>query len=498
VSSGAPPDGTPGALSGVFLSLALLAGCATNPVTGEREVSLMSPAQEAQLGRQAAAQVEQEIGLVADPGLTAYVQALGQRLAARSPRQDVGYQFRVADMPEPNAFALPGGYIYVSRGLLALTNSEAELANVVGHEIGHVAARHAAQRQTRATGVGIATVLGTILAGVAGGNDAARAAAELGQAAGAGLIASYGRDQERQSDDIGQRLAAESGWDPRAMSSFLASLERDTGLRTGGTPRPGYLDSHPALGERVRVTAERAATLTVADNGPIAGEQADFLRRIDGVLIGDDPRNGFFRDGAFVHPDLAFSLQLPAGWMTQNQRAAVLAAPRERDALIRLELQGQGTDPRAAAVQFAQANQVRFEAGQDLRVGGYAAFRALARAEASEGPLGLDMTWIAHPAGIFRITGMAPFQRFNAYAATFQSTARSFAKLPDKLRAQITELRLRAVQARRGETLEALSQRTGNKWSVERTAIANGLSPSPTLRAGQWLKIARAEPYSGD
>ena len=222
-----------------------------------------------------------------DPELVSYVRAMGQRLAAQSPRKDVTYQFFVADMPEPNAFALPGGYIYVSRGLLALSNSEAELANVIGHEIGHVAARHAAQRQTRATGVGIATMLGTILAGVAGGSDAARAAAELGQAAGAGLIASYGRDQERQADEIGQKLAADTGWDPRAMSSFLATLERDTSDRLGSTPRPSYLDSHPALGERVQVTAQRAATLTLVAAAPIAKDQRDFYGRLNGILVGD-------------------------------------------------------------------------------------------------------------------------------------------------------------------------------------------------------------------
>src|SRR5690606_25608101 len=145
---------------------ALLAACTTmvNPVTGQREVTLMSPQQEVAAGREAAAQVAEQIGLVEDPALQRYVEAIGQRLAAASPRRDVQYRFAIADMPEPNAFALPGGWIYVSRGLLAYANSEDELANVMGHEIGHVAARHAAQRQTRATGVGLLSALGTLAA----------------------------------------------------------------------------------------------------------------------------------------------------------------------------------------------------------------------------------------------------------------------------------------------------------------------------------------------
>lgn len=481
------------AIAGAWAILA--SGCAVNPVTGEREISLMSPQQEAQLGQQAAAEVESKIGLVRDPALVGYVQALGQRLAARSPRQDVTYRFFVADMPEANAFALPGGYIYVSRGLLAITNSEEQLSNVIGHEIAHVAARHAAQRQTRATGVGIATMLGTILAGVAGGNDAARAAAELGQAAGAGLIASYGRDQERQADEIGQKLAAEAGWDPRAMSGFLATLERDTTLRSGGQQRPSYLDSHPALGERVQTTAQRAATLRVIDQAPVATSRADFLRRLDGLMVGEDPKNGLFRDGEFLHAGLGLAMRFPAGWLHQNQPSAVLAAPQARDALMRLELQGKAGDPRAAATQFAQTNQIRFEAGREERIAGHRAFRALARVPARQGELGIDMTWISHPSGMFRIAGMAPVARFNAYAPVFQSAARSFHDLSAAERESMVESRLRLVQARPGESIDALSRRAGNSWSVERTAIANALAGGAILTAGQTVKIARAEPY---
>ncbi len=164
-------------------------GCAVNPVTGRRELVFMSPAREAALGAQAAAEVEAGIGLLDDPALTAYVSELGERLARHSPRRNVTYRFYVADMPEPNAFALPGGYIYVSRGLLALANSEDELANVIGHEIGHVAARHAAQRETQAIGAGVLTALGSRAAGAAGGDAAALAElADLFDQAGRAIV----------------------------------------------------------------------------------------------------------------------------------------------------------------------------------------------------------------------------------------------------------------------------------------------------------------------
>ena len=181
----------------------------------------MSSEREAQLGAQTAARVAAEMGLVESPALSAYVDESGQRLARHSPRRDVVYRVAVVDWKEPNAVAVPGGYISGSRGLRAIANSEAERANVIGHEIGHVAARHSAQRETRALGVGVLAALGTVAAAAAGGESAAQGAAQIGQVAGAGWIASYGRDQERQADEVGQKLAAQAGWDPAAMAKFL-------------------------------------------------------------------------------------------------------------------------------------------------------------------------------------------------------------------------------------------------------------------------------------
>lgn len=472
----------------------LLSSCAVNPVTGEREISVMSPEREAALGRDAATQVEAEIGLVRDPKLVGYVQELGARLASRSPRQDVEYQFFVADMPEPNAFALPGGYIYVSRGLLPLINRESELANVLGHEIGHVAARHAAQRETRATGIGVLTVLATVLAGVTGGGDLAQTTAEIGQAAGAGLIAAYGRDQERQADEIGQAIASRAGWAPQGMSTFLASLERDTTLRTGATPRPGYLDSHPALGERVQVTTERAAGLP-AGQEQLVETTAGMFARYDGLLLGDDPAGGIFRDQRFLHPELGFAIEFPPGWLTQNQRAAVLAAPRERDALLRLEGQGPSGDPREAAAAFAEANRLRYSTGRVLTIAGYDAYQARAETTLQNTRVVAELTWIAHPGGTFRITGITPTTRFAAHATAFLQTALSFRDLSAQERAGIMERFLAIERAREGESLKELSSRVDNQWSVVQTAVANGLAENVSLRAGQLVKLARQRVY---
>lgn len=476
------------------LIISLLVGCSTNPVTGQREILLMSAEQEKALGAQAAEQVKQEIGLVEDPALNAYIAAIGDRLAQDSPRQDVEYRFYVANMEEPNAFALPGGYIYVSRGLLALSNSEDELANVLGHEIAHVAARHAAQRQTRATGVGLLTVLGTIFAANQGGAAAAQQAQQLGQVLGAGLIASYSRDQERQSDEIGQDLAAVNGWDPLGMRNFMAQLGNYTVLKTGEKRRPSWFDSHPATDERVETAQARADQIVTASIPPIAGSTFEYYQKLDGLLIGADPAGGIFRDGLFLHPDLNFAITFPAPWDKLNQPSAVLAAPESRDAMVRLEGQGGSGDPGTAAMEFAQQNQLSFVRSSRGQINGFDAFQALAQAQTQQGTLGLHLTWVSHPQMMVRITGMAPANQFNNYARTFESIADSFRGLTPAEQGSFTELRLDVVTARRGETLEQLTARVSNAWSVEETRVANGMT-SNQLSANQPVKIAVEVPY---
>jgi predicted Zn-dependent protease len=318
-----------------LLGLALLLGaCATNPVTGRQELVFMSPEREAAQGRDAAAQVAREIGLVHDPKLTAYVEQIGQRLAKHSPRRDVAYRFFIADMPEPNAFALPGGYIYVSRGLIALANSEDELAGVIGHEIGHVAARHAAQRETP-VGVG-SSRCSARRRRRDGRRRGPQMASQLGQVAGAGMIASYGRDQERQADQIGQDLESKAGWDPAGLADFLTTLDREGKLRTGKSRNPSFLDSHPLPGERAVVARARAAELPRGAEARIARGHKAFLDRIAGVMVGANPEEGVFRDGLFLHPGLGFALAFPPKWQTQNTRQAVAAAS-PRDAVIVFE-----------------------------------------------------------------------------------------------------------------------------------------------------------------
>ncbi|MCP5055711.1 MAG: M48 family metalloprotease [bacterium] len=481
----------------LLLVVMVYCACAINPVTGERQVIFMSPERETELGRQEAAKVQEQIGLVKMPGLTGYVSALGDRLARHSPRKDVEYHFAIADMAEPNAFALPGGWIYVSRGLLAITGSEAELAGVIGHEIGHVAARHSASRESRQIGVGLLTLLGAVAAGAAGGAGAAESVAQLGQVAGAGLIATYGRDQERQADQVGQQIAARAGYDPAGISAFLATLDRDSVLRAGGKRRQGsFFDSHPVTDERVRDTTARAQELVAANVAPIVRDQAGFLSRLEGLLVGADPSQGVFQGEIFLHPNFGFSLRFPRGWRTRNGRDVVVAIAPDKDRAVTLEGGPAVADPTEVAQAFAKKAGVVLENGRRTKIGGLPAYRAVASMQGQNGAQQLHFTWIAHRKATFRITGIAGPRASDAELSELVKVGASFRPLSPGERNGIKERRLHITGARSGETLREFGQRTGNAWSVAETAVANGLPEDARLGPGQRLKIVRASTYN--
>ena len=471
-----------------------LSGCATttNPVTGERELEGMSTQQEIAVGEKAAAQVANEMGLVENAALQSYVRAIGDKLAPYSPRQDVPFSFDVVSMPEPNAFALPGGHIYVSRGLLAIANSEAELAGVLGHEIGHVAARHHAQRQTRSQAVGVATVLGTLAAAVLGGGQAAQAVNEFGQVAGSGLIASYGRDQERQSDDVGQRIAAKAGYDPAAISSFLDTLGRATALETGQERQPSFFDSHPSTPERVQSTRQRAASLTRAPGGPIAPSRRGFLEKLRGLPLGVDPSEGVFQNQRFLHSDLGIVIDFPSGWKTANGKTMVGAQNPEGTSVIKLQGQGRGTEVKRAADAFATQAKVTLQQEEQLRIMGKTAWRALTQTQ--DGTVA-QFTWFEHQGQIYRIEGIAKGSAWQNVSSTLDRSARSVRALTSSERGRIREQRLDLATARAGETIVQLGNRTGNAWTPQQTAVANGVPLDVRFSSGFVVKIAKESAY---
>ena len=476
----------------------MAAGCAVNPVSGRPEVAVLSADKERELGDEEAKKVEASMGLVADPALLLYVQAVGNRVARQSPRQDTSYTFQVVNRPEANAFALPNGNIYVSRGLLALANSEDELAGVLAHEVVHVAARHT----VRSANVAAATSplrIATGIAGVATGIIAPRVGEGimgLGETATEAFLAPYSRSQEREADDVGVELAARAGYDPTGLPRILGALERDEALHRDGPPRQSFFDTHPATPERVRETQERAAALRPESAGPVANTRRDLLARLDGLLIGDDPADGTFVDSRFFHPVLGIALRFPAEWETRNGPRAVVGYTQDKEALVLLTVAGRGDDPVPVAQAAERSASVRLlERATTLEINGLRAVRSLVTADGERGPTTLDFTWIAHGGIVYRIVGVSPTQRYGGYQPLFDQVVSSFRAITPADLAQIREARLRLVEARAGERPGDVSRRTGSVWSGDEIAVVNNLASDARLAAGQVLKVALPEPY---
>ena len=338
----------------IILASALLAGCATvtNPVTGQRELTVMDERSEIAEGKKAHEEVLKEYGAYANPRLQAYVNELGQRLAKQSHRSNLEWHFTVVDSPEINAFALPGGYVYVTRGLMAHMESEADLAGVIGHEIGHVTARHGAQRATRqqTAGLGVlaATILGAVLEvkGVGGATDMA---STVSQGVAAGYVASYSRDQETQADRLGAEYLARNNYDPKNMIDVIRVLKSqeqfaaDTARAEGRKPpaQAGWLASHPSNDKRLQDIVQFAAQYKgkYGDEG-----RARYLQAINGMTFGESREQGVTRGRNFYHEPLGIALTAPEGWRVQNSGEAVALVNAAGEPLdeIRLEVRGAG------------------------------------------------------------------------------------------------------------------------------------------------------------
>ncbi len=474
-------------VKGLALAVALTApldACARNPVTGQRELALISEAQEIQMGREAAQQAAQQMGLVQDEELQSYVQRVGLALARQSERPDLPWSFAVIDDPVPNAFALPGGFIFVTRGMMGLMNSEAELASVLGHEIGHVTARHSVNQMSQAQLANLGLGIGSILA--------PEIAQQYGQLAGAGLqllFLKYGRDDERQADELGFKYALAQNYDVSQMANVFASLQR-IGESSGQGGTPAWLSTHPNPGERVETARQRAAALPAPQSSPIV-DRTEYLQRIDGMVYGENPRLGFFRDGEFIHPDMRFRMSFPQGWPTQNTAQAVLGVSTEQDALIQLTL-APGNDPAGAARAFL--SQQGIQAGQAFQqsINGVPAAGSYFRAQTEQGVLEGIVAFFTHGSNTFQLLTYTPAGRLARYDRLFQQVVSSFRPLTDAALLNVQPARIDVVRVDRTGTLAQFAERTGSAVSADELALINQLpGAGATVEAGTMLKTVR-------
>jgi predicted Zn-dependent protease len=427
---------------------------------------LSTPYADERVGESEAKKVGAQIGLVDDPELNAYVQAVGARLARNAPGHRFTYRFAIVDAEEPNAFALPGGYIFVSRGLLALTNSEDELANVLGHEIAHVAQRHSAA-QLEVGGAGI------------------------GRAFKAPYLASYSRDLERSADRVGQGIAAVAGYDPAGMREFMLALDRMERVRFGSSRIPGYLATHPGSRSRAAEAGQRAETTSWTRVAGVSSGREDHMRRLEGIVVGQSAPQGVFVGNRFLQPDLGFTIRFPDGWDTANTPAAVGAVSPHRDTQVFLEISGKGKDAEKAAEAWMKegGKSIRVEQKERVKITGRPGVRISGSAKGA----GFITTFVSFRGFIYQITGLSKKLKRNRDLVL--QVARSFRPMTPELLRSVHEDRLQIVAAEPGETLKSLSARTNNSLDLRRLAAMNAIQPGTALEGGQLVKVTVAVPY---
>lgn len=472
-----------------LLLVMFAAACATNPVTGKREFSLMSEAQEIAIGQEQDVEIRKEMRVYDDPALQQYVSDIGLKLARASERPNLPWHFTVVDVAAVNAFALPGGYIYITRGIMAYLQDEAELAGVLGHEIGHVTARHAAQQYSRATGAQLGLVLSSIFV------PATRPLADVGQTGLALLFLKHGRDDELQADALGVRYGSRSGWDPDGVPQMLATLGRieETSDNKGV---PNWLATHPAPEDRVRLVQAAVKEAEAAAAAPLSADREGFLRRIDRIIYGDNPDEGVVRGSSFVHANFRFAIDFPDGWDINNGQTQVVA--REPGANVMMVLQSveqpQGRTIRDVAVQAMQRAGFRLVNGGETTINGASAFVGTYEGSLQDmGRVAVRAAHVVQDRNVFLIGGIAPVDRYNQVEASFSRSIQSFRPLTRAEAESIRPNRIDLYTARAGDSWQSIAERAGRGVVKASTlAIMNGHAVNDQPRPGERLKIVVA------
>ncbi len=461
------------------LALAALAGCSTNPATGQKELNLVSESQEIAMGIQAAEQVAAQMGPYQDPVWGPYVARLGQQLAAGSERPELPWKFTVVDDPQINAFALPGGPIYVTRGIVVHMNSEAELAGVLGHEIGHVTARHSTTQMSRAQlaqlGLGLGTILRPELAQYAG---VLSSGMQL-------LFLKYSRDDETQADMLGFRYSLGSGYDPHAMLDLFSMLQ-GVESSSGQGRLPGWAVTHPFPENRLAHT-QRMIDSARANYAALTWDREAYLRQLDGMVYGEDPRQGYFDGQAFYHPGLRFQVVFPAGWRTNNGFAAVTGMADKQDGLLQLGLGG--TEPISTQLKtFLSQQGVTAGATTMVPVNGLPTASAQFTAQLEQGPAQGYVAFISYGGRTYRLMGLAISAQAAAYDAVMRNWIGSFRPLTDPARLNVKPSKIKIVKLSGPMTVAAFHAKYPSVVPVEQVALMNGVAVNGAFPAGRLVK----------
>lgn len=472
----------------LLLLLATLAGCAVNPATGRTDFVMMSETQELSIGRDAHQQILKQYPRYPDEALQAYVQQVGERVARHSHRGQLDYHFTVIDSPDINAFALPGGYIYIHRGLMAYLGSEAELAAVLGHEVGHVTARHGVRQQSQSTAWGL---LGQAVAMGTGVGAAADVTGVLGNA----VVRGYGRDMELEADGLGAQYLARGGYDPQAMIEVVKVLKlqedfaRDQAAARG-EQQPvgsyhGLFDTHPDNDRRLQQVIGPARAL-------VAGQQEvnreAFLKRLQGLPFGDSAESGIRRGERFYHGDLEFTLAFAKGWSIINEPQQLVGQSPDKQVLVAMMLEDNPRRLDAATLLKQRIGGRRLLSGEPLQQAGLQGYTGLV-----EGSAPRRVAVILKGGKAYLFIGAAKGRAASATEdAQMLAAISSFRPLQPAERKLAEPLRLQLLRVAPGQTVKALVAGSGLPGDAEATLrLLNNLYPQGEPRLGEWFKTVR-------
>lgn len=467
----------------------LVISCAVNPVTGKKQIMLMSESQEIALGISYDPQVLATFGVYQDDELQNYVQAKGTEMGKISHRPNLEYHIRVVDSPVVNAFAVPGGFIYLTRGIMAQLNNEAEFMGILGHEMGHITARHSVSQQSKQQ-------LGTLL--LIGGMIASEKFAQYAEYAMQGmqlLFLSFSRDDEREADRLGVEYSSKTGFDAHKMADFFKVLQKmNMAESQGGVPT--FLSTHPDPGDRYNSVNQKASEWQSTLNLPEWKVNQDgYYRLIDGMVYGEDPRQGYVEGNVFYHPDLKFRFNFPTGWKLENSPIQVTMGPPDGRALILFTLSPQKTLESAVDSTMAQYG-LSIMGSRRVNVNGLQAIMAQSKQVTQDQSTGATSTnmvlsyFIYYNNLIYVFHGVSTEADFNSYANMFNSSMTSFAKLTDASKINVKPKKIHVVRVQRNGTLaDAFSYYRVPQKQYTELALLNDLELNSNLAAGKLIKI---------